>query len=197
MCDALTFLLDSVFVRFGTKLCGRVVGIPVGASCAPLVADFFLFCCWGDFVMSLSDDRQADVVDAFNTTSGYLDDILNINNVCFDNMVSRVCPSELQLGEANASDTGAAFLDLRLSVSGGVVSARIYDGRGGFGFGVVNFPFLGGDVPRSASYGVYISQLIRFAGASGCVAGFGTRGRLLTRKLLKQGYRCHKLRKTF
>ena len=63
-------------------------------------------------MMSLSDDRQADVINAINTTSRYLDDILNINNVYFDNMVSQFYPSELQLNEANTSDTKAAFLDL-------------------------------------------------------------------------------------
>ena len=67
-------------------------------------------------MMSLSDDKQADVIDAFNTTSRYLDDILNINNVYFDNMVSQIYPSELQLNKANASDTEAAFLDLHLSI---------------------------------------------------------------------------------
>ena len=68
VCDALTFLLDNVFIRFGTKLCRQVVGIPMGTNCAPLVADWFLFCYERDFMMSLSDDKQADVIDAFNTT---------------------------------------------------------------------------------------------------------------------------------
>ena len=88
VCDALTFLLDNIFIRFGTKLYRQVVGIPMGTNCAPLVADLFLFCYERDFMMSLSDDKQADVIDAFNTTSRYLDDILNINNVYFENMVS-------------------------------------------------------------------------------------------------------------
>ena len=72
-----------------------------------------------------------------------------------------------------------------------------YDKRDDFDFEIVGFPFLDGDVPRSTSYGVCVSRLVRFAGASGCVAGFGTRGGLLTQKLLGQGYRYHKLRKTF
>ena len=59
----------------------------MGTFCAPLVADLFLFCYERDFMMSLSDDNQADVNDSFNTTLRYLDDILNINNVYFDNMV--------------------------------------------------------------------------------------------------------------
>ena len=67
----------------------------MGSNCDPLVADLFLFRYEMDLMMSLSDDKQADVIDAFNTTSRYLDDILNINNVYFDNMASRIYPSEL------------------------------------------------------------------------------------------------------
>ena len=64
-------------------------------NCDPLVADLFLFCYEMDFMMSLSDDKQADVIDAFNTTSRYLDNILNINNVYFDKVASQIYPSEL------------------------------------------------------------------------------------------------------
>ena len=60
-------------------------------------------------MMSLSDDKQADVIDAFNTTSKYLDDILNINSVYFDSMVSKIYPSELQLHKASTSDTKLHF----------------------------------------------------------------------------------------
>ena len=197
VCDAQTFLLDNIFIRFGTNLYRQVVGIPMCTNCAPLVADLFLFCYKRDFMMSLSDDKQADVIDAFNTTSRYLDDILNIYNVYFDNMVSQIYPSELQLNKANTSDTEAAFLDLHLSISNDIVSTKIYDKRDDFDFEIVNFPFLDGDVLCSTSYGVYISQLIHFARASSIVADFNTRNKLLTQKLLKQGYRYHKLHKTF
>ena len=106
-------------------------------------------------------------------------------------------PIRCTIFKANASDTEAAFLDLHLSISNDIVSTKIYDKRDDFDFEIVNFPFLDGDVPRSTSYGVYISQLIRFARASSYVADFNTRNKLLTQKLLKQGYRYHKLRKTF
>ena len=87
-------------------------------------------------MMSLSDDKQADIIEAFNTTSRYLDDILNINNVYFDNMVSQIYPSELQLNKVNASDTEAAFLDLHfyLSISNDIVSTIIYDKHDDFDF---------------------------------------------------------------
>ena len=105
-------------------------------------------------MMSLSDDKQADVIDALNTTSRYLDDILNINSVYFDNMVSQIYPSELKLNKVNASDTKAAFLDLHLSISNNIVSTKIYDKRDDFDFEIVNFPFVDGDVPRITSYRV-------------------------------------------
>ena len=157
----------------------------MGTNCAPLVADLFLFCYERDLMMSLSDDKQADGIDAFNTTSRYLDDILNINNVCFDNMVSQIYPSELQLNKAKTSDAEVAFLDLYLSISNDIVFTKIYDKRDDFDFEIVNFPFLDGDVPHSTSYGVYISQLIRFASASTYVADFNTRNKLLTQVGLK------------
>ena len=106
VCDALTFLLDNFFIRFGTKLYRQVVGIPMGTNCAPLVADLFLFCYERDFMMSLSDDKQADVIDAFNTTSRYLDDILNINNVYFDNIVIPVAITAIYLSKQGVLDLG-------------------------------------------------------------------------------------------
>ena len=110
-------------------------------------------------------------------------------------MVSQIYPSELQLNKANTSDTEDAFLDLYLSISNDIVSTKIYDKRDDFDFEIVNFPFLDGDVPRSKSYGVYISQLIRFARASSYIAEINTRNKLLTQKLLKQGYRYQNLSK--
>ena len=99
-------------------------------------------------------------------------------------MVSQIYPSELQLNKANASDTEAAFLDLHLSISNDIVSTKIYDKRDDFDFEIVNFPFVDGDVPRSTSYGIYISQLIRFARASSYVDDFNTCNKSLTQKLL-------------
>ena len=94
-------------------------------------------------MMSLIDDKQGDIIDAFNTTSKYLGDILNINHVYFDNMMSPIYLSELQLNTANTSD---------MSISNDIVSAKIYDKRDDFVFEIVNFPLLDGDVPRSTSY---------------------------------------------
>ena len=138
VCEALIYLLDNIYIRFGTKLYRQIVGIPMGTNCAPLVADLFLFCYERDFMTSLSDVKQAEIIEAFKTTSRYLDDVLNIDNPYFEGIANRIYPPEL-----------------------------------------------------------YISQLIRFARVSSHVADFNARNKSLTAKLLQQGYRYHKLRKTF
>ena len=161
----------------------------MGTNCTPLVANLFFFCFERDFMMSLSEEKQSEVIEAFSSTSRYLDDLLNIDNDYFDSLICQIYPSELQLNKANSSETEAPFLDLHLSFLDGFILCKIYDKRDDFE--IVNFPYLDGDVPRRASYGVYF----RFARVSSHVTDFKTRINLLTAKLLNQGYRYHKLRK--
>ena len=197
VCEALAFLLDNIYIRFGSGLYGRVVGVPVGTNCAPLVADLFLFCCGGDFVLSLSEEDRSGVVGAFGSASRCLDGLLGVGSGFFGSVVGRVCPSGLRLDGANVSDAEASFLGLHLSVLDGFVRAGVCGERGGFDFDIVDFPFLDGDVPRSASCGVCVSQLLRFARVSGHVDDFNTRNKVLTAKLLRQGYRYRGLRGAF
>ena len=68
MCDTLHYLLDNIFIRFGSQLCRHIVGIPIGTNCALLVADLFLFCYERNFMLSLSDNNQADIIEAFYST---------------------------------------------------------------------------------------------------------------------------------
>ena len=169
----------------------------MGTNCALLVADLLLFCYERDSRRYLSDVKQAEIIEAFKSTARYLDDPLDIDNPYFEGMVNRIYPPELQLKKSNTSDTEAPVLDLHLSISNGFVSCKVYDKRDDFDFDIVNFPFLDGDDPRSISYGVYISQLFRFARVSIHVTDFNAHNKSLTAKLLQQGYRYHKLRKTF
>ena len=94
-------------------------------------------------------------------------------------MVNQIYPPELQINKANTPDTEAPFLDLHLSISNGFVSSKIYDKRDDFDFDTVYFPFLDGDVPRRPAYGVYISQLIRFARVCSHVDDINTRNKML------------------
>ena len=95
MTDALIYLLDNSYIRFGSKGYRQNVGIPMGTNCAPLVADLFLFCYERDFMKSLIKEKRYDLIDSFNSTSRYLDDLLNIDNIHFEHMVHRIYPAEL------------------------------------------------------------------------------------------------------
>ena len=94
-------------------------------------------------------------------------------------MVSQIYPSGLKLNKANTSGTKTALLDLHLSISDDFVFTKIFDKRDNFYFEIVNFLVYDGDVPRCSSYGVYISQLIRFARASSYFADFNTCNKML------------------
>ena len=90
MCDALHYLLDNIFIRFGSKLYRQIVGTPMGTNCDPLVADLFLFCYERDFMLSLSDNNRTDIIEALNSISRYLDYLLNIDNSYFNKWLVRI-----------------------------------------------------------------------------------------------------------
>ena len=98
ICDALLYLLDNIYIRFGNKLYRQIVGIPMGTNCAPLVANMFLFCYERDFMTSLSGDNQTDIIEAFKLNH----DLLNIVNPYFEGMVNQIYPPKLQLNKANS-----------------------------------------------------------------------------------------------
>ena len=108
---------------------------------------------------SLSRENQTYITESFNSTSRYLDDVLNFDNIYFDQMVDRIYPKELQLNRANSSDTEAPFLDLNLCISNSTVSTKIYDIRDDFDFDTVNFPFLDGHVAGVPHIGYTILRL--------------------------------------
>ena len=161
----------------------------MGTNCVPLVADLFLFCYERDFMLSLSDKNQIKVIDAFNYTSRYLDELLNIDKNFCDSMINHIYPPELQLNKANVSHTKPHFWIYIYLYR--MVLLRLK-------FMIIEMtPLLDGDVPSSISYAICISQLIRFARVSSHVDDFNTRNNVLTAKLPKQGYRYHNPQKAF
>ena len=163
LCEAFTFLMVNIYVQFDGMVYQQIEGIPMGTNCAPLIADFFLYCY----------ERE------------------------FEKYIPDIYPAELQLNKANTSDKETSFLDLNIKVIGSDIHTSVYDKRDDFGFPIVNFPWLSGDGPRLPSYGIFISQLVRFARCCTSVLDFHSKNLQITSKLLTQGYRYHKLRKTF
>ena len=104
---------------------------------------------------NLQKSKRFDLIDKFNDTSRYLDNIFTTDHA--DNPAFAEHISELQLNKANASDKETSFLDLNIKVIGNNIHTSIYEKRNDFGFPIVNFPWLSGDIPRLPSYGIYIS----------------------------------------
>ena len=129
---ALVYLLDVFFIIRAANFTDKsyvfwwVLTVPL------LLQICSTFCYERDFIKPLSPENQADIIEVFNSTSRYLDDLLNIGTIYFEQMVNRIYPAERQLNKANSSDTEAPFLDLNLPISNGTVSTKVYDKRDDF-----------------------------------------------------------------
>ena len=112
--------------------------------------DLFLYCYERDFMSDLQKSKRFDLIDMFNDTSRYLDDIFTIDNPEFEKHISDIYPAELQLNKANTSDKETSFLDLKnIKVIGSDIHTSVYDKRDDCRFPIVNFPWFSGDVQDS------------------------------------------------
>ena len=186
----LEFLIDNIFVSFGGTLFQQVVGIPMGTNCAPLVDDLFLYSYESEFLQKLIKDKKIHEARAFNFTYRYIDDVLSINNSRFAEFLLLIYPPELEVNETTDTASSASFLDLYLELDdSGQLSTKIYDKRDDFNFKIIIFPNMCSNIPASPAYGVYISQLIRYARASCNYSDFLKRHLHLRNRLLDQGYK--------
>ena len=187
-------------MQFDGMVYQQIVGIPMGTNCAPLIADLFLYCYERDFMSNLQKSKRFDLIDKFNDTSRYLDDIFTIDNPTFAEHIPDIYPRELQLNKANPSDKETFFLDLNIKAKSrmyqGVLKLLVTIFTPAFTTNAMtlDFPWLSGDIPRLPSYGIYISQFVRFARCCTSVFDFHSKNLQITSKLLTQGYRYHKLR---
>ena len=191
----LEFIVDNIFVVFAGKVFQQTVGIPMGTNCDPFLADIFLYSYKADFIQSLLSTGKKQLASRFNLTYRYIDDVLSINNQEFENYLGQMYPAKLEIKDTTASTTSASYLDLLLSIRrDGQLHTSIYDKRDDFNFYITNFPYLGSNIQSSPAYGVFVSQLIRYARACSSYKCFILRARRLFSKLLKQGYLVERLK---
>ena len=190
----LDFLIDNIFVSFGGALFQQVVGIPMGTNCAPPLADLFLYSYESEFLQNLVKDKKIHEARAFNFTYRYIDDVLSINNPRFAEFLPLIYPPELEIKETTDTASSASFLDLYLEFDdSGQLSTKVYDKRNDFNFKIINFQNMCSNISASPAYGVYISQLIRYARASSNYSDFLKRHLYLRSRLLDQGYKTIRL----
>ena len=198
LCLAIVFLIDNIYVRFGSSVFRQVIGIPMGTNSAPLLADLFLHTFEYDFMVKT---MKSDITKAiqFSNTFRYIDDLFSINNVDFGNYISAIYPPELQLTDTSTSSTEVCYLDTHITTSDTTTPFRIsiYDKRDDFTFRIVNFPHMDSNIPANPAYGVYISQLVRYARICTSKVDFMNRLRGLSLRLRQQGFLTTLLQRTF
>ena len=147
-----------------------------------------------EFIQTLIKSGKKHLAKSFSNTYRYIDDVLSLNNPKFGDYLCDIYPVELEIKDTTDADHHASHLDLLLKYERDCrLRVKLYDKRDDFNFNIVNFPYLCSNIPKSPAYGVYVSQLIRYARASSLYEDFISRSRLLTSKLLKQGYTRNRL----
>ena len=142
----------------------------MGTNCAPLLADLFLYSYENEFLDKLIKEGKRKLARRFNLSYRYIDDLISFNNTRFKEFISDIYPKELTISETTDD---------------------------AFGFQIVNFPFMSSNIPSAPAYGVYASQLVRYARCCSSYSDFLIRHRALVKRLLSQGYKVNRLSNTF
>ena len=196
--NVLMTLVDNIYVRFGGQLFRQMVGIPMGTNCAPLLADLFLYSYENEFLNKLIKEGKRKLARKFNLSYRYIDDLISFNNKRFKKFISDIYPKELTISETTESTSVASYLDLLfIRDNSNNRTTKLNDKRDTFGFHIVNFPFMSSNIPSAPAYGVYASQLIRYARCCSNYSDFLSRHRALVTRRLSQGYKVNRLSNTF
>ena len=191
-------LVDNIYVRFGGQFFQQMVGIPMGTNCAPLLADLFLYSYENEFLDKLVKEGKRKLARKFNLSYRYTDDLISFNNKIFKEFISDIYPKELTISETTDSTSIASYLDLLfIRDKSNNMTTKLYDKRDACGFHIVNFPFMSSNIPSAPAYGVYASQLIRYARCCSNYSDFLLHYRALVTRLLSQGYKVNHLSNTF
>ena len=198
ICKMTEFLVDNIHVRFGGQLFRQMVGIPMGTNCAPLLANLFLYSYENEFLDKLIKEGKRKLARKFNLSYRYIDDLISFNNKRFKEFTSDIYPKELTISETTESTSVASYLDLLfIRDKSNNITTKLYDKRDAFGFHIVNFAFMSSNIPSAPAYGVYASQLIRYARWCSNYGDFLLRHRALVTRLLSQGDKVNLLSNTF
>ena len=191
------YLIDNIYVVCGNTLFRQVIGIPMGTDCAPFLANLFLYSYECEWICRKSEIKEFDILNKFKNCFRYIDDLLCINNdQMMDDVMTEIYPPELSLTSDEAI-VQANYLDLSIEIKNGKIHTSLFDKRDTFGFTIVNFPDLSGNIPQKQSYGVFVSQLIRYARCCQDLEDFRERTRKLVDRLVSQNFSLYRLARTF
>ena len=189
------WLINNIYVCCGDSVFRQTIGIPMGTDCAPFLANLYLYSYEYQWLLKRYEAKDFDVLNKFKYCFRYLDDLLCINNdEVMDSVMKDIYPEELALESDNAK-LHTHYLDLDLEIFQDKISYKLFDKRDAFGFRIVNFPNLSGNIPTKQSYGVFVSQLIRYARCCQHLKDFSQRAKILIDRLTTQGFELKQLKK--
>ena len=181
----------------GDSMFKQVIGIPMGTDCALFLANLFLFAYEYKWLTKRWENKDFDILNKTNICFRYIDDLLCINNDgLMDKVMTEIYPKELSLTSDNAV-LQSNHSDLDLEIQNNNIHSKLFDKRDAFGFSIVNYPDLSGNIPNKQSYGVFVSQLIRYGRCCMSATDFIYRSKILVNKLKKQGFKTYRLRRVF
>ena len=156
-------IIDNSYIIYKNDVYRQVIGIPMGTSCAPHLANIFLFMYESQYIKSLVEQGHIYKASLLSKTYMYQDDAIVFNdNWLFKKVYKDIYPEERVLMNTNVTNNHCNYLDLSIVLQNGKFKYTLFDKRNDFNFEVINYPFLSGNIPKIPSYGVYVSQLIRF-----------------------------------
>ena len=162
LCNTISFLIDNCFIKYDCNVYRQVLGIPMETSCAPYLANIFLYVYEKKAVTNLADEGRIDDASSLANIFRYQDDCIVLNDKgLLDTIYQDIYPEELTLLNTNVSPCKVTFLDMVTSLHRGKFKHCLYYKRDDFNFSVISYPFLSGNIPKVPSYGVCTSQLLR------------------------------------
>ena len=196
--EAIEFLIDNSYFTCGDMVMKQNIGIPMGTDpgldFANLFSHFYEF----DF-LERNSKTQYSTCKKLNNSFRYIDDIVSVNSDgVFEAVYKDIYPEELILTKENLSNCRASFLDLDIKLNHHKkFDIELYDKRNDYNFNIVNFPFLDGNIPLRQSYGVFLSQIIRYLRICTQIETFSRETKKLINELSRQGFRLFGLERTF
>ena len=194
----INIVIDNSYVYYHNVVYRQVIGIPMGTNCAPFLANIFLHVYEYEYLRNLVNNGNIITAKNLSKTFRYQDDCVSINDDgVFKSHYEKMYPPEMVLKCTNISKATCTFLDTRISIFRGKFRYKSYDKRNDFNFNIANYPHLDGNVPISTSYGVYMSQLVRFCDINLEICSFLSDVKGMTVKFLKQGFNSEMLKNTY
>ena len=196
--ECLNYLIDNSFVTYNGKVYRQVIGIPMGTNAGPQIANTYLHVYEYEYIKKLIEKGDELALRKLENIFRYQDDLISFNDGgLLGSILEDIYPQEMIVNCTNVSPRKCNYLDLCVSIYRGKFRVKLYDKRKDYSFNVISYPFLDGNIPKNLSYGVLISQLVRFAKINTTVEGFYDDISNLVTKLVSQGFDLAALRKKF